>query len=118
MNQERDKGTLYFSIDGENYKKVGYMKDISLKIPKLSDNVIIDEDEYKKFATLGENELTFKIKDKYYLIYCRTKKRRIKKKQLKRMNKMLAISLILKKYFKGIKADDIEVKVKGCQKSK
>jgi len=115
---ERNKGTLYYSCDGDNYKKVGKIKDIPLIVPKLSDNAIIDEDEYKKFATLGENEFTFKIKDKYYLIYCRTKKRRIKKKQLKRMNTMLAMSLGIREYFKGIKADDIEIKVGECQKTK
>lgn len=106
-------GEIFISTDGVNYEKLG----TTIEVPKLVDSGIIDDDKYNKIATLGETEVSFKIRDKYYLIYQRTKKKRIKKKQLKRMNSIFATILsykeYLKKYLKSVDLKDIEIKVEG-----
>lgn len=86
---------IFISTDGASYEELG----TTIEVPKLVDSGVIDDDKYKKITTIGEIKESFKIKDKYYLIYQRTKKSRIKKKQFKRMHFIFVTILKYKEYF-------------------
>lgn len=77
-----------------------------IKIPKLNSKLIYAEEYMKKTALLGESNRKVKF-DKYYNIYMRTKKKRIKKKCQKK-SLILALKKLLEKSINGTR---VSVKV-------
>lgn len=75
------------------------------QIPKLARTGIINSHDV--IALIGEKKCSFKL-DKHYVIYNRTKKKRIKKKC---QNKSLILSA--KSYFEKIDLSDIKILVNG-----
>lgn len=83
MNDSFAKGNLYMQDENGDYKGIA----TAVKITEIK----AEDSEELDYATLGEKttgSINIKFTDKYYKIYKKTKNRRIKRKQLKKMNNL------------------------------
>lgn len=97
MNTSIGLSKVYISKDSENYQELGVLNgDVGVEQNDVND-------DYKAVTTLSNSKgitFTAKIGDKYWYIYKRTKKRRIKKKALRKMHPLLAKLESIKKDLK------------------